>query len=245
VTFATLPLLVLATSEFVGMPITLNKRSNLWNLDGSVNLGAVRAHIFKTSWKIQQGYAAYKKNTGVIPLTDYQNVWYGNISIGSPASVSTVDFDSAGDFFIVAGPGSTCDGHNEYNPELSCTSKNFNETFTSQLFGANLTISGDKYSDTVTMGGYTVKTQNISVVKEYASAFCQNNYTPHNFIGLAFKGTPGIPVQSDTPIIEALVAEGVLPVRKRESPKTSVVRREGMVQGTILGRCSGRMARAF
>ncbi|EGO22089.1 hypothetical protein SERLADRAFT_394736, partial [Serpula lacrymans var. lacrymans S7.9] len=34
-------------------------------------------------------------------------------------------------------------------------------------------------------------------------------------------------------------------VRKRESTKTSVVRRESMAQDTILGKCSGRMARAF
>ncbi|EGN96393.1 hypothetical protein SERLA73DRAFT_76352 [Serpula lacrymans var. lacrymans S7.3] len=231
VTFSTLLILALALPQLDGVPVSLRKRSSLYDSEGSIDLDAVPLSslsfepLFTTKnfRKIRQGYAAYEENTGVVPLIDYHNVWYGNISVGSPASVCAVDFDSAGNFFLVAGSGSTCDGHNEYNPNLSSKSTRLGDAFTSQLFGENYTISGEKYSDTVTIAGYTAKTQNISVVEKYSGAFCQNDHTPHNFIGLAFKARPGVSVQSDTPIIETLVTEVNHELYKGQFTYTSVV----------------------
>lgn len=68
-----------------------------------------------------------------------------------------MDFDTgSSDFFL---PGvdcdSNCDGHTLYNPSSSSTASDKGQTFNLQ-FGDNSTVSGEWYTDTVTLAGYQV-----------------------------------------------------------------------------------------
>lgn len=82
--------------------IGLAKRSNTTNSDGTVNAANLRAQLAGATNKIQRGFANYQKNTGQKhPLASSSNskratgkdsltddsaqLWYGKISVGSPA----------------------------------------------------------------------------------------------------------------------------------------------------------------
>lgn len=83
--------------------IGLTKRSNTTNADGTVNAANLRAQLASSTAKIQRGFANYEKNTGQKhPLAaksnnskratgkdaltdDSAQLWYGKISVGSPA----------------------------------------------------------------------------------------------------------------------------------------------------------------
>jgi cathepsin D len=93
--------------------IGINKRSRLAHADGSVNPAALKAHVARTTAKIERGFAAYERNMGHLhPLAstqvgtskrtvgnealtdDEEELWYGTISVGTPAVKYTVDFDT-------------------------------------------------------------------------------------------------------------------------------------------------------
>jgi cathepsin D len=87
--------------------ISLSKRSNLSQADGSVNAANLRAHLVASTAKIDRGLAAYEKNTGSKhplavrstenkratgndPLTDDNaQLWYGKITAGTPSTTFT------------------------------------------------------------------------------------------------------------------------------------------------------------
>ena len=71
--------------------------------------------------------------------------------------LSPVDFDTgSSDLFV---PGAACDsscaGHKKYIPASSSTSKNLGKTF-NITFGDNSTVSGQQWTDTVTIVGLNV-----------------------------------------------------------------------------------------
>jgi cathepsin D len=106
---AVLPLFT-AASPITQMPrakIGLQKRSNTTLADGSVDAANLRAQLAASMAKINRGFAAYQKNTGSkhslaikytankratgkVPLTDDNaQLWYGEISIGTPSTTYT------------------------------------------------------------------------------------------------------------------------------------------------------------
>ena len=66
-----------------------------------------------------------------------------------------VELDDS-DFFL---PGSSCDltcsGHTHWDPTSSSTSKDVGQTFTLK-YGDNSTVSGEQYTDTVSIAGFTM-----------------------------------------------------------------------------------------
>lgn len=103
---ACLPFLVAASpvAQAPRVKVPLAKRSSLAD-NGVVNVDNLRSSLAYTSGKIQRGFAAYEKNTGERhPLAgssnsnstkratgkdsltdDSSQLWYGKISVGSPA----------------------------------------------------------------------------------------------------------------------------------------------------------------
>jgi cathepsin D len=102
---AVLPFLVAAVPSPAprGVTIPLAKRSAIFSADGTVDRTAVQASIKNSVAKIQRGFAAFERNTGVthslagslkglqnrqagdVPLTDEAaTLWYGTISVGTP-----------------------------------------------------------------------------------------------------------------------------------------------------------------
>ena len=130
--------------------------------------------------KYQTGFEAYKRNTGqshpldsssgvfnvtrrstgTDPLTieDGGQLWQGTITVGTPAVSYTVDFDTgSSDLFL---PGSlcvvNCAGHKVYNPANSSTAVARLKPFV-LTYGDGSTVSGEQYTDTVTIAGLTVR----------------------------------------------------------------------------------------
>jgi hypothetical protein len=97
-----------APAEARKLTIGLTKRSRLTHESGTVDMAAVKTHVSRTSAKIQRGFAAFQRNTGVPhPLAapvigsskratgsdqltdDHEELWYGTISVGTPAVAFT------------------------------------------------------------------------------------------------------------------------------------------------------------
>ena len=118
-----------------------------------------------------------KRSVGNVPLTNNDNfMWYGTISIGTPAKdfkgvilfffcsiwpsdlACTVDFDTgSSDLFVPSSTcGETCSGHEVYNPGDSSTSTDLGKPF-SLSYGDGSTVSGEQYSDKVTIDGLEVR----------------------------------------------------------------------------------------
>ena len=70
----------------------------------------------------------------------------------------TVDFDTgSSDLFVPSTTcGSTCAGHNVWNPSGSSTARNLEKTFTI-TYGGGENVIGGEYTDIVRIAGLTVR----------------------------------------------------------------------------------------
>ena len=147
--------------------------------------------------KIQRGLANYERNTGnTHPLAksfkstkkradtgsdsltdDSEELWYGEIEVGTPATKFTVDFDTGSSDLFLPGPdcGSTCSGHTTYDPSSSSTSKDVGKTF-SLSYGDGSTVSGEQYTDTVSIAGLTATGQTLGAAKQYSTGFQSSQF---------------------------------------------------------------------
>jgi len=118
-----------------------------------------------------------KRDTGSEPLTDDNALlWYGSISIGTQADSLTgiiflicspifssdhtlyaVDFDTgSSDLFVPSvNCASSCSGHETYDPSASANSQDLGVPFDIS-FGDGSVVSGEQYSDVVSIAGLTV-----------------------------------------------------------------------------------------
>ena len=119
-----------------------------------------------------------KRGSGSVLLTDYCDaLWYGTISIGTPAEDFTgltlfspvhnwssdlvlyaVDFDTgSSDLFV---PSKNCDrscsGHKAYDASASYTSRDLNKTF-ALAYGDGSATRGKQYTDNVIISGQIVR----------------------------------------------------------------------------------------
>ncbi|KIJ60518.1 hypothetical protein HYDPIDRAFT_98543 [Hydnomerulius pinastri MD-312] len=224
---AALPFLVAAVpqpvEQRVGTAIPISKRSTLVNADKSVNLEALKSHVASTKAKVLRGLDAFEKNTGAShpaaakgaqkrgsggdALTDDQSeLWYGKISVGTPAKIYTVDFDTGSSDLFLPGPscGSSCSGHTIYNPSSSSTAKDLKKTF-SLSYGDGSTVSGEQYTDTVSIAGLTATTQTLGAAKQYSTGFQSSQFPADGLMGMAFKS---ISDYNANPVFQTLVADG-------------------------------------
>ena len=120
------------------------------------------------------------------------------------------------------GPGCTtnCDGHTIYNPSDSSTSQDLGQTFNIQ-YGDGSEVSGEQYSDTVSVAGLTVCSvfvldisyltvrqatdQTLGVATEYSSSLAVGQFPPDGLLGLAFESISAYPA---SPVFETLVSQG-------------------------------------
>jgi hypothetical protein len=125
-----------------------------------------------------------KRSVGGDPLIDDNaQLWFGTIDIGTPpvpftgVTLSfpvqnwpsdlvsyTVDFDTgSSDLFV---PSVTCDsscsGHDAYDPSNSSTSRDLGQQFSLAYGDGTTTVSGEEYSDDVTIAGLTVRRATFS-----------------------------------------------------------------------------------
>ncbi|TFK76153.1 acid protease [Pluteus cervinus] len=233
---ALLPLLATAapTESFSGLRIPLSKRASSIATNGVVNAAVLQSQVEKLKSKLSQGFEAYKKNTGSVhpadtgsftlakrstgsvPLIDDEggSLWHGSISVGTPAVTYTVDFDTGSSDLFLPGSNckSTCNGHTKYDPSKSSTSADRSKTF-SLAYGDGSTVSGEQYTDTVTLGGLTATKQVLGAAKQYSSGFESSQFPPDGLLGMGFQS---ISVYNSNPVFQSLIAQG-----KTTSPEFS------------------------
>ncbi|KIK91444.1 hypothetical protein PAXRUDRAFT_149483 [Paxillus rubicundulus Ve08.2h10] len=219
------------SKQKTGTSIPISKRSGLTNPDNSVNLEALKSHITSTKAKIIRGLDNFEKNTGSSrpsavngtqkrgsggdALTDANSeLWYGTISVGTPANTYTVDFDTGSrrvsdvyciDLFL-PGPdcGSTCSGHTVYDPSSSSTSQDLGKTFSLQ-YGDGSTVTGEQYTDIVFISGLTATGQTLGAASQYSSGFEISGFPADGLMGMAFQS---ISDYNASPVFQTLVSEG-------------------------------------
>ncbi|KAH9019324.1 acid protease [Lactarius deliciosus] len=225
---AALPFLVAAAPfeehSRIGISIPIAKRSGFRSADGVVDIARLLAGRQRTVAKIQRGFEAFERNTGAAhpsasqlkrstkrgkgdPLTDDSaELWYGSITVGTPAVTYTVDFDTgSSDLFL---PGSDCDstcsGHTLYNPSSSSASSDVGKTFKLQ-YGDGSTVSGEQYTDTVTLAGFKATRQRLGAAKTYSSGFQSDRFPADGLLGMGYESLSSY---GASPVFQSLVSQG-------------------------------------
>lgn len=131
-----------------------------------------------------------KRQTGSAPNhpSDSEDDEYiTNVSIGTPAQVLPLDFDTGSSdlwVFSTETPSSEAKGHTTYSPSKSSTSKKVSGASWSISYGDGSSSSGDVYTDTVSIGGFAVTGQGVESATKVSSEFVSDT-SNSGLVGLA------------------------------------------------------------
>ncbi|KAF8480127.1 acid protease [Russula ochroleuca] len=204
-----------------GIAIAITKRGN-GIADPSELLSGVRHSVAK----FQRGFTAYERNTGVAhplsksiklsgrgsggdPMTDFKAaVWYGTISVGTPAVALTVQFDTGSSDLFLPSPkcGASCSGHNLYDPSKSSTAQDLSKTF-SLAYGDGSTVTGEQFTDVVSIVNLTAKSQTLGAATQYSASLSPDQFPSDGLMGMAFQS---ISQYNAPPLFQTLISEGVV-----------------------------------
>ncbi|KAH8986114.1 acid protease [Lactarius akahatsu] len=230
---AALPFLVSASPfeelSCDGVSIPIAKRSGFRNPDGVVDVTKLQAGLRQTLFrKLLRGFEAFERNTGAAHpsasqlkrstkrgkgdrlIDDGDELWYGSITVGTPPVTYTVDFDTgSSDLFL---PGfdcdSTCSGHTLYHPSKSSTSSDVGKTFKLRYTDGSA-VSGEQYTDTVTVAGYKASQQRLGAATTYFSGFQSDRFPADGILGMAYES---ISNYKASPVFQSLVSQGQVSV---------------------------------
>jgi cathepsin D len=155
---------------------------------------------------LSYGISSFKRSLAQEPLTDENSqLWIGTISVGTPPVQYTVDFDTGSSDLFLPGKNcdSTCSGHTLYDPSASSTSSDVGSTF-SLSYGDGSTVSGEQYTDTVSIQGLTATKQTLGAAKQYSSGFESSNFPADGLMGMGFQS---ISEYNAPPVFQSLVAQ--------------------------------------
>ncbi|KAG2073783.1 acid protease [Suillus decipiens] len=209
--------------------IPLNSRSNTANRSKVFDPMTVWQQLSFVRRKYSATMVAYERNTGSphplssrfdvrsvakrngnVPLVNYNaNLWYGEISVGTPPKMFTVVFDTgSSDLFLpYTKCDVTCDGHTQYDPAASSSAKDSGQPFM-LTYGAGET-AGEEYVDDVFVGGYEAKDQTVGAAWAYSPEFSKDgSFPPDGLSGLAF---PELSNFQGTPLFQTLNDSSELP----------------------------------
>jgi cathepsin D len=98
-----------------------------------------------------------------------------------------VDFDTGSSDIFLPSVSCTenCEGHARYNPGTSSTATDFGSTFTLK-YGDGSSVSGEQYTDMVSIAGLTATGQRVGSATTYSSGFQSSNFEPDGLVGMGF-----------------------------------------------------------
>ncbi|GJE92525.1 acid protease [Phanerochaete sordida] len=200
--------------------------------NGVADIEALKAHVLEVQTKIGRGFDNFKANTGKVhpndngvrpapvkrspvkratgkvTLTDDLDgdLWQGGVSVGTPLSAFTVDFDTGSSDFFLPGPKCTtnCQGHKVFQTGSSSTAVDQHKTFSIE-FGDGSTVAGEIFKDTVSLGGLVATGQAVVAATQYSEGFAIANSPPDGLLGMAFQS---IANTGDSPVFPTLVSQG-------------------------------------
>ncbi|EHK24253.1 uncharacterized protein TRIVIDRAFT_81777 [Trichoderma virens Gv29-8] len=162
-------------------PTALFKAKRKYNAPISEKLHAAVA-AKKALTKRQTGSA----NTN--PSDSADDEYITNVSIGTPAQVLPLDFDTgSSDLWVFSSetPKSSASGHVTYSPSKSSTAKKLSGASWSITYGDHSSSSGDVYTDKVTVGGFSVSSQAVESATKVSTQFVQDTVIS-GLLGLGF-----------------------------------------------------------
>ncbi|KAH8659789.1 aspartic peptidase domain-containing protein [Xylariales sp. PMI_506] len=119
---------------------------------------------------------------------DGDEEWITPVSIGTPAQVLNLDFDSgSSDLWVFSSltPASEQDGQTLYAPAKSSTAKLLSGYTWEISYGDGSSSSGLVYDDVVTIGGVSFASQAVEVAEKVSTEFTSDTYSD-GLLGLAF-----------------------------------------------------------
>lgn len=137
----------------------------------------------------ERGHAKQKRVSGSATANSISGdlEYTVGVKIGTPAQTLQLDFDTgSSDLWVFSSetPSSQSSGHHIYSPSKSSTSKKVSGATWSITYGDQSSSSGDVYTDTVTVGPLTVKSQAVESAKKVSAQFASGSND--GLLGLAF-----------------------------------------------------------
>ncbi|KAL1647465.1 hypothetical protein SLS58_002795 [Diplodia intermedia] len=145
----------------------------------------------------------FKRATGSAATTptEYDSEYLTPVSIGTPAQVLNLDFDTgSSDLWVFSSetPSNEVNGQAKYDPSKSSTSSKLSGATWKISYGDGSSSSGDVYKDKVTVGGLTVSSQAVEAAKVVSSEFTADSDND-GLLGLAFSSLNTVqPTQQKT-----------------------------------------------
>ncbi|EOD50683.1 secreted aspartic proteinase precursor [Neofusicoccum parvum] len=147
--------------------------------------------------------STFKRATGSATTTptQYDSEYLTPVSIGTPAQVLNLDFDTgSSDLWVFSSetPSNEVSGQTQYNPSKSSTASKLSGATWKISYGDGSSSSGDVYKDKVTVGGLTVTSQAVELAKTVSDEFTEDTDND-GLLGLAFSSLNTVsPTQQKT-----------------------------------------------
>ncbi|CAE6351077.1 unnamed protein product [Rhizoctonia solani] len=217
----------LANSE--GISIQLQKRGSPLSRDGVIVPEALARQIYRVAKKYSVSVNITGLLEGSVSLFERQNelleskandtLWAGQIEIGTPPQLFTVDFDTgSSDLWIHSSTCTSerCSGKNTYDASKSSSSKLQEGTFDIK-YGDGSGVSGPVYADTVTVAGLSAENQVFSPVNQTNS---MEDYGTDGLMGLAFRSISKLnaPTFIDSLFSQSKIPKPIFSMRLASTP---------------------------
>lgn len=122
------------------------------------------------------------------PIDTYDDAYVTPVSIGTPAQVLNLDFDTgSSDLWVFSSltSSSEVDGQASYNPDDSSTAELLSGYTWDISYGDGSSSSGVVYTDTVSVGGVTVASQAVEAAETVSTSFTSETAID-GLLGLGF-----------------------------------------------------------
>ncbi|KAF7797249.1 hypothetical protein EIP86_008441 [Pleurotus ostreatoroseus] len=132
-------------------------------------------------------------------------MWSGNITVGMPQQLFTVDFDTGSADLFLPGPKCiTCQGHSVYDPSRSQTAHGLGDGFTLQ-YGDGSAVTGWQFEDTVSIAGLQAKEQTLGAASVFSEELAADVFEADGILGLGFSTLAQL---NGAPVFETMMRQG-------------------------------------
>ncbi|UNI22947.1 hypothetical protein JDV02_008790 [Purpureocillium takamizusanense] len=178
-------------------PLALARAYNKYGIPVSEAL----LKAIETTHAAHNGQNTRRSSGSVTAIPDKDDLEYlVPVQVGTPAQTLKLDFDTGSSdlwVFSTETDGGSSKNHNLYSPSKSSTAKKLRGATWEITYADMSSCSGDVYTDTVTVGGLTVKTQAVESAQRVSQQFATG--ANDGLLGLAFSSINTVkPTQQKT-----------------------------------------------